>query len=168
MRIRWNDIQRERCFVKYRRTSILCLLPSIIIILVYYYYFLKIISLVYFRLHWPWSLLELFSGCSARAQELCSQPLEHKLSNYDSWILLLWGMWDLPGSWIKPGSPALAGRFFTTEPPGYLFFIIIYWCVPILFYAKTSQMNHVLKALTTLLINNSLLLSLCILYLYYI
>ena len=25
---------------------------------------------------------------------------------------------DLPDSGIKPGSPALAGRFFTTEPPG--------------------------------------------------
>ena len=30
-------------------------------------------------------------------------------------VLLL--MWDLPGSGIKPMSPALAGRFFTTEPP---------------------------------------------------
>ena len=28
------------------------------------------------------------------------------------------GMWDLPGSGIEPVSPALAGRFFTTEPPG--------------------------------------------------
>ena len=27
-------------------------------------------------------------------------------------------MWDLPGSGIEPVSPALAGRFFTTEPPG--------------------------------------------------
>ena len=26
-------------------------------------------------------------------------------------------MWDLPGSGLKPGSPALAGRFFTTELP---------------------------------------------------
>ena len=25
---------------------------------------------------------------------------------------------DLPDSWFKPRSPALAGRFFTTEPPG--------------------------------------------------
>jgi len=28
------------------------------------------------------------------------------------------GMWDLPGSGIKSMSPALASRFFTTEPPG--------------------------------------------------
>jgi len=27
-------------------------------------------------------------------------------------------MWDPPGSGIEPTSPALAGRFFTTEPPG--------------------------------------------------
>ena len=27
-------------------------------------------------------------------------------------------MWDLPGLGIKPVSPALAGRFFITKPPG--------------------------------------------------
>ena len=27
-------------------------------------------------------------------------------------------MWDLPGPGIEPMSPALAGGFFTTEPPG--------------------------------------------------
>ena len=27
-------------------------------------------------------------------------------------------MWDLPGSGIELMSPSLAGRFFTTEPPG--------------------------------------------------
>ena len=27
-------------------------------------------------------------------------------------------MWDLPESGIDPVSPALAGGFFTTEPPG--------------------------------------------------
>ena len=27
-------------------------------------------------------------------------------------------MWDFPGSGIKPGSPALAGRFLTTGPAG--------------------------------------------------
>ena len=33
-------------------------------------------------------------------------------------ISLLCGTWNLPGSEIEPASPALAGRFFTTEPPG--------------------------------------------------
>ena len=28
------------------------------------------------------------------------------------------GMWDPPGSEIKPVSSALGGGFFTTEPPG--------------------------------------------------
>ena len=28
------------------------------------------------------------------------------------------GMWDLPGLGIEPVSPVLAGRFFTTGPPG--------------------------------------------------
>ena len=27
------------------------------------------------------------------------------------------GIWALPGPGIEPMSPALAGRFFTTEPP---------------------------------------------------
>ena len=27
-------------------------------------------------------------------------------------------MWDLPGPGIEPVTPALVGRFFTTEPPG--------------------------------------------------
>ena len=29
-------------------------------------------------------------------------------------------MWDFPGLGIEPVSPALAGGFFTTEPPGKL------------------------------------------------
>ena len=28
------------------------------------------------------------------------------------------GMWDLPGPGLEPVSPALAGRFLTTAPPG--------------------------------------------------
>ena len=45
-------------------------------------------------------------------------------------------MWDLPRSGIEPMSPASAGRFFTTEPPGkpvfFSFFfnsnyLFIYW-----------------------------------------
>ena len=40
-----------------------------------------------------------FSSCGTRAQ-------------------LLRGMWDLPGPGIEPMSPALAGGFLTTAPPG--------------------------------------------------
>ena len=48
------------------------------------------------------------SNCGSRAQSLC-------------------GMWDLPRPGHEPVSPALAGRFSTTAPPGkpqfFLFFV---------------------------------------------
>ena len=52
-----------------------------------------------------------FSSCSFQA-------LEHRLSSRSTWASLLLGMWGLPGSGIKPVSPALAGGFFTTKPLG--------------------------------------------------
>ena len=51
------------------------------------------------------------SSCSSWA-------IEHELNSGDAQAYLLCAMWDLPGSGIKPLSPALAGRFFTTGPPG--------------------------------------------------
>ena len=44
--------------------------------------------------------------------------LEHRLSSCGTQALLLRGMWDLPRPGLEPVSPALAGRFLTTEPPG--------------------------------------------------
>ena len=41
-----------------------------------------------------------------------------KLSNCGSRAQLLRGMWDLPGPEHEPVSPALAGGFLTTAPPG--------------------------------------------------
>ena len=41
-----------------------------------------------------------------------------RLSNCGSWAQLLRGMWDLPRPGHEPMSPALAGRFSTTAPPG--------------------------------------------------
>jgi len=35
-------------------------------------------------------------------------------------------LWDLPEPGIKPMSPALPGRFFTTEPPGKTFWLARY------------------------------------------
>ena len=43
---------------------------------------------------------------------------EHRLSSCGSRAQLLRGMWDLPRPGLKPVSPALAGRFSTTAPPG--------------------------------------------------
>ena len=47
-----------------------------------------------------------------------SQALELRLSSCGAWTQLLCDMWDFPGSWIQSVSHALAGGFFTTEPPG--------------------------------------------------
>ena len=41
-----------------------------------------------------------------------------RLSNCGSQAQLLRGMWDLPRPGLEPVSPALAGRFLTTAPPG--------------------------------------------------
>ena len=52
-----------------------------------------------------------FSSCGSWA-------LEHWLSSCCAWAELLHAIWDLPGSGTEPGFAALAGGFFTTEPPG--------------------------------------------------
>ena len=45
---------------------------------------------------------------------------QHRLNSCGARAQLLLGRWDLPGPGIEPVSPALAGGFFTTEPPGKL------------------------------------------------
>ena len=47
-----------------------------------------------------------------------SQALERRLSSCGAQAQLLHSMWDLPGPGLKPVSPALAGGFLTTVPPG--------------------------------------------------
>ena len=54
---------------------------------------------------------------------VASLVVEHRLqtfrlSNCGSWAQLLHGMWDLPRPGLEPASPAPAGRFSTTAPPG--------------------------------------------------
>ena len=49
--------------------------------------------------------------CGARA-------LEHRLSSRGAQAQSLRGMWDPPGPGLKPVSPALAGGFLSTAPPG--------------------------------------------------
>ena len=46
----------------------------------------------------------------------------HRLSNCGSWAQLLHGMGDPPRPGLEPVSPALAGRFSTTAPPGKPYF----------------------------------------------
>ena len=42
----------------------------------------------------------------------------HRLNSCGAQALLHCGMWGLPRSGMEPVSPALAGGFFTTDPPG--------------------------------------------------
>ena len=53
-----------------------------------------------------------FSCCGTHSGCLGSVVVAHGLSYSEA------RMQDLPGPGIKLVSPALAGRFFTTEPPG--------------------------------------------------
>ena len=56
-----------------------------------------------------------------RAQALgtrASVVVAHRLSSCGLRAQLLRGMWDLPGPGLEPVTPALAGRFLTTVPPG--------------------------------------------------
>ena len=76
------------------------------------------------------------AGVAALRLGSCSsQALEHRLNSCGgAWAQLLHSMWDLLRSGIEPISPALAGEFFTTEPPGkspncFLFSSNLLFCV---------------------------------------
>ena len=59
------------------------------------------------------------SVVAARGLSCCgARAVEHRLSSCGAQASLLHGMWDLPGPGLEPVSPALAGRFLTTVPPG--------------------------------------------------
>ena len=56
---------------------------------------------------------------AARVLGSCgSRALERRHSSCGARAQLLHGLWDLPGPGLKPVSPALAGGFLTTAPPG--------------------------------------------------
>ena len=60
-----------------------------------------------------------FSCCGARALgKRASVVVARGLSSCGTRASLLHGTWDLPGPGIEPVSPALAGGFLTTAPPG--------------------------------------------------
>ena len=59
------------------------------------------------------------SVIAARGLSSCGlRALECRLSSCGARAQLLQGMWDLPGPGLEPMSPALAGGFLTTAPPG--------------------------------------------------
>ena len=66
-----------------------------------------------------WLLLLRSTGFRCTGVSSCgSQALERRLSSCGAWAQLLRGMWDLPRPGFEPVSPALAGEFLTTVPPG--------------------------------------------------
>ena len=59
-----------------------------------------------------------FSSCSTWAQQLWLPVLENSLKSCGTQTWLLCVMWDFLKPGIKLVSPALAGRFFISKPPG--------------------------------------------------
>ena len=64
---------------------------------------------LFIALHGPLIAASLVAG---HRLQMC------RLSNCSSQAKPLCGMWDIPRPGFEPASPALAGRFSTTAPPG--------------------------------------------------
>ena len=99
----------------------------------FFFFFNFIYLFIYFWLCWVFVSvqgLSLVAASGSHSSSRCaglslSRPLvaEHRLqprrlSNCGSRAHLLHGMWDPPRPGLEPVSPALAGRFSTTAPPG--------------------------------------------------
>ena len=91
----------------------------------FYFYFLAVLGLHFcaraFSSCGKWG--PLFIAVHGPLTIVAPLVAEHRLqtrrlSNCGSWAQLLHGMWDLPRPGLEPVSPALAGRFSTTAPPG--------------------------------------------------
>ena len=77
-----------------------------------------------------------FSSCGFRA-------LERRLSCCGAQVQLLRGLWDLPGSGLEPVSPALAGGFLTTVPPGKPSILFLF-NLSVVYFLKAFPMSVVL------------------------
>ena len=71
-----------------------------------------------FAVHWLLiAVASLCCGAPALGVR-ASVVVAHRLSSCGARASLFRGMWDLPGPGLEPVSPALAGGFLTTAPPG--------------------------------------------------
>ena len=98
---------------------------SLIYLLLIYYFFLAVLGLRFcaraFSSCGKWG--PLFIAVHGSLTIAASLVAEHRLqtlrlSSCGSRAWLLRGMWDLPRPGLEPVSPALAGSFSTTAPPG--------------------------------------------------
>ena len=67
-----------------------------------------------FRLQGAWASEVVVCGLNSCG----AQALDHRLNNCGARTWFLSSKWDLPGPGIEPVFLTVAGRFFTTEPPG--------------------------------------------------
>ena len=114
--------------------SVLSSLKWVLCCLLFEYIFICLFS--YFWLCWVFIAVWAFLTCSAWASRYsgfsCCRTqalgrldfsrcglwaLAHRLSSWSTRAQLLRSLWNPPRPGIKPLSPALAGGFFTTEPP---------------------------------------------------
>ena len=113
------------CFVLFRFVLFLKKFTFFLFIYLFIYLFMTVLSLRF--------CARAFSSCGKRGPLFiavrgpltiaASLVAEHRLqtrrlSDCGSQAQLLRGMWDLPRPGLEPVSPALAGRFSTTAPPG--------------------------------------------------
>ena len=131
---------------KFLTTNLVSVVPRAIDVIGFFFFFFlnKLINLfiylfIYLFIHLFLAVLGLcfctraFSSCGERGPlfiavhgplTVAASPIvEHRLrtrrlSSCGSWAQLLRGMWDLPRPGLEPMSPALAGKFLTTAPPG--------------------------------------------------
>ena len=107
--------------------------PSLFFCFLFFYKFIYLFIYLFLAVLGLRFCVRAFSSCSKRGPLFiavhgpltvaASLVAEHRLqtrrlSNCRSWAQLLRGMWDLPRPGLEPVSPALAGRFSTTAPPG--------------------------------------------------
>ena len=105
-----------------------------------------------------WILLLWSTGSRRMGFSSCgSWALERKLSSCGAWTFLLSSMWDLPGPGLEPVSPALAGGFLTTLPPGKCLSILY----PVVFPTRFESFLMVLCLLFLLLQPTLELISMC-------
>ena len=94
-----------------------------------------------------WAFFVASGGYFFLQFEGCFSPVEHGLQGTRASVAAALGvqstgsvvvvrglscssMWDLPGSGMEPVSPALAGKFFITEPPGKPHKVLSYLIIP--------------------------------------